>query len=179
MRFSKLNVDEFKANVTSGASDVQLAKLYGVAEKTISRWRDQLGLASHWRPKLAPCGTQAAYARGCRCVDCTRANRDAHRVAISKMKDKGLAPDDERHGTATSYSQWGCRCDRCKSAWAATCRAQYERVNGPVSEPWWTEREMFALRVLPPAEASKRLGRSLSAVYAKRHRAGLSSRIES
>lgn len=179
MRFSSINVDDFESNVRAGNSDASLSKVYGVSDRTITRWRAQLGLGSFWRPEISPCGTQAAYMRGCRCTDCTRANRESHRATVAKMKEKGLPPDDERHGLATSYNQWGCRCDRCKSAWADKCRAQYERVNGPVTEPRWTEREMFALRVLPPAEASKRLGRSLSAVYAKRHRAGISSRIES
>jgi len=179
MRFSNLNIDDFESNVRAGNSDLSLAKVYGVSDRTIMRWRAQLRLDYYWQPRVAACGTQGAYARGCRCNECTRANREAHRSTVSKMKAKGLAPSDRRHGTPYAYNSWGCRCGKCKAAWAERCREHYEKTRGPVTEPWWTESEVFALRALPPVEASKRLGRSLSAVYAKRHRAGLSSRVES
>lgn len=35
----------------------------------------------------------------------------------------GLAPDDPRHGKPSSYTNWGCRCDECRAAWAAYKRA--------------------------------------------------------
>lgn len=30
-----------------------------------------------------------------------------------------MSPDDPRHGTANGYNNLGCRCDRCRAAWAA------------------------------------------------------------
>jgi hypothetical protein len=33
------------------------------------------------------------------------------------MSKKILSPDDERHGTANGYSNYKCRCARCREAW--------------------------------------------------------------
>ena len=35
-----------------------------------------------------------------------------------------------KHGSVSSYSRLGCRCDECKSAWRAYYRAYYRKRNG-------------------------------------------------
>jgi hypothetical protein len=80
-------------------------------------------------------GTRREYLRGCRCDDCKadnsryladyRARNPPKYGAHEKAKayeaqqrriERGLAADDSRHGTAIGYRNWGCRCDRCRTA---------------------------------------------------------------
>jgi hypothetical protein len=42
-----------------------------------------------------------------------------------------LPPDDPRHGTPNGYNNLGCRCQRCRDAWAAYCRALYAARKRP------------------------------------------------
>lgn len=35
-----------------------------------------------------------------------------------------LTAEDPRHGTPGGYTNWRCRCSRCKGAWAAHVREQ-------------------------------------------------------
>lgn len=48
-------------------------------------------------------GTHANYVAGCRCADCSQANRQF------------LEQSSKFHGTNTGYTR-GCRCERCKDA---------------------------------------------------------------
>lgn len=81
-------------------------------------------------------GSGAGYSRGCRCDDCKaahaarmrayyarnpRVRTDAEKTDLAERRktrlNRGLPnPDDSRHGTATGYRDYGCRCDRCKAA---------------------------------------------------------------
>lgn len=36
--------------------------------------------------------------------------------------------DDERHGTANAYQNYGCRCDECREAWRSYCAERRARV---------------------------------------------------
>jgi hypothetical protein len=36
--------------------------------------------------------------------------------------------DDERHGTKNGYNNLGCRCDKCKTAWAGYIRERRAKV---------------------------------------------------
>lgn len=36
-------------------------------------------------------------------------------------------PDDQRHGTANGYVNYGCRCDKCRQAWTEYARERRER----------------------------------------------------
>ncbi len=58
-------------------------------------------------------GNRNAYARGCRCDNCRKANTASHRELI-----RGLAqrPEDIPHGTRGGYVNWSCRCDLCSAA---------------------------------------------------------------
>ena len=71
--------DRLRRLVAEGMSDAQVADAFGVSSRTVLRWRIAFGIASEWTPELAPCGTKASYARGCRCGDCRHANTIAHR----------------------------------------------------------------------------------------------------
>lgn len=58
-------------------------------------------------------GSQYAYGLGCRCDEC-RAGV-AERAAKFRERNKGaLAPDDPRHGKLSTYSNYGCRCGKCR-----------------------------------------------------------------
>lgn len=176
MRFSNLNQQEFKVNVESGFSDVRLAELYGVSSKTISRWRDQLGLANQYAPPVAPCGQVAKYDRGCRCDDCRSANTARHAQVVARMQARGLPPGDPRHGTYTAYTQWACRCERCLAAGAETNGKRYRANRGELIQPLWTETEDLILRQSSPSDAALITGRTIEAVYSRRFRLGLSAR---
>ncbi|RBO71658.1 hypothetical protein DSP71_15255 [Microbacterium sp. H6] len=178
VRFKNLNIDEFKVNVYGGASDVALAKLYAVSEKTVARWRQSIGLPSmYWASQRHSCGTVASYQRGCRCDACTEANRERHRDTVAKMREKGLSPGDPRHGTLGAYRNWACRCDACRAVGAESNHEKYVEMFGePDPNFFWTEEEDARLAELRPAEAARVLDRTLSAVYQRRHRLGLSSR---
>lgn len=63
--------------VKAGYSDTEIADKLGVSARTVLRWRKRAGLPSMWTPYVAPCGTESAYSRGCRCLDCRRAHADA------------------------------------------------------------------------------------------------------
>jgi hypothetical protein len=49
-----------------------------------------------------------------------KANRDwekTHRTKhVQSAHERGLAPDDPRHGKENSYVYWGCRCEECVEA---------------------------------------------------------------
>lgn len=68
-------------------------------------------------------GVRASYVHGCRCVDCTRANREY--MQIWKADHDQMDPPE--HGTAASYSNYRCRCDECTTAQATKQRADYAR----------------------------------------------------
>lgn len=60
-------------------------------------------------------GTASNYNAGCRCADCTEAQR--LRIALFRLDRAGsLSPDDPRHGNASSYINYGCRCRPCTDA---------------------------------------------------------------
>lgn len=71
-------------------------------------------------------GAGTAYSHyGCRCEECTEANRSraAKRRAERKLEPK--TPDDPRHGKATFYSNHGCHCEKCTAAWNEKCKQGY------------------------------------------------------
>jgi hypothetical protein len=53
-------------------------------------------------------GTNASYARGCRCDDCRRAQREYHRAWMASRRTNAEEIPAEHHGTAYGY-QLGCR----------------------------------------------------------------------
>lgn len=85
-------------------------------------------------------GTATMYvSRGCRCEECTEANRCrnyAYRYARDhdvSLEEAAKAPVPPRtkgapeHGRGTTLYQRGCRCQACKKAHAAICKASKDR----------------------------------------------------
>jgi hypothetical protein len=48
--------------------------------------------------------------------------RAQNREYMRRQKQRGLPPDDPRHGTVTGYNNWNCRCDPCRQAAAENQR---------------------------------------------------------
>lgn len=48
--------------------------------------------------------------------------RARNREHMRRKKQKGIAPDDPRHGKASTYNNFGCRCDPCTQAAAEAQR---------------------------------------------------------
>jgi hypothetical protein len=85
-------------------------------------------------------GTRSHYVRGCRCDECTKANRDYQTVRIVQRK-KLLASGavTKQHGNINTYNNWGCRCNACTEAQKLRCRAYHARVPHPSPAGWVVE----------------------------------------
>jgi hypothetical protein len=74
-------------------------------------------------------GRVSTYRHGCRCPDCQAA--EAARKHALKVKRRGQSPPDGTpHGAYSTYTNWSCRCEACKTAmraymrkWRAVARA--------------------------------------------------------
>lgn len=63
-------------------------------------------------------GTASRYSQGCRCRDCTWASTAAKREYNARMRSKAVRGEVEvKHGTASGYVTYGCRCDACREFW--------------------------------------------------------------
>lgn len=83
-----------------------------MSKNRVCEIRRELGLAPHKRPRSkwenverAGCGTNASYARGCRCEACTEAKKEYYREYRKQRRVEGVG---DNHGTAYGY-QLGCR----------------------------------------------------------------------
>jgi hypothetical protein len=81
----------------AGMTDSQIAQMYGVSARTVLRWRQAAGIPSSWQPERFPCGTRAAFRRGCRCAECLAALRPHNLAKIASMTAQ--APAGDRSGT--------------------------------------------------------------------------------
>lgn len=69
-------------------------------------------------------GTHNAYRAGCRCDDCRRGHavycweKRQERMRRLRSGQVGRLP----HGTKSTYTNWGCRCEPCTQANTATIR---------------------------------------------------------
>ena len=87
-------------------------------------------------------GSGGGYVRGCRCEDCTEANRLRCKAQVERRR-KLLArnPTVVEHGRDSTYTNWGCRCGPCTEAHStrmkspehkeAQRRSQERRKNRP------------------------------------------------
>ena len=71
---------------------------------------------------MMPHGTHGRYVAGpCRCQACTTANRvycaNRKKQRRAYLEANGL-PSSVEHGI-NAYLSWSCRCDVCRTAWAA------------------------------------------------------------
>jgi DNA-binding NarL/FixJ family response regulator len=115
--------DRLADMVRDGLTDAEIAEQLAMTVGAVSQVRRSLGLTSNRPVKtrsprpagepraLAGHGTNAAYARGCRCDDCKTANREYMREYRASRKRNGAG---EHHGTAYGY-QLGCRGPGCPS----------------------------------------------------------------
>ena len=60
-------------------------------------------------------GTCSRYDAGCRCARCRAANTARHHE-IRERRRRALATAAVTHGCASTYRNWGCRCEPCHQA---------------------------------------------------------------
>jgi hypothetical protein len=63
----------------------------------------------------------APSTRPARTVEEREANAARCREQRRRRAERGLAPDDLRHGKPSTYTNWGCRCPKCGAANTASC----------------------------------------------------------
>ena len=69
-------------------------------------------------------GCTATYDSGCRCPDCTEANRlKAVRTRQDRARRLRADPSLAEHGQQATYCNWGCRCLPC-----STAQATYHKI---------------------------------------------------
>lgn len=76
-------------------------------------------------------GSGTLYNQGCRCELCTEAhrvrmmlsNRTRFNERIRGANGDWYAPRASTHGTSSTYTNWGCRCDPCRAEAAVRNRA--------------------------------------------------------
>ncbi len=73
-------------------------------------------------------GTGSAYSNyGCRCEECTEANRTRAERRRAQRKREGPAKD--AHGTLSTYNNWSCRCVWCRRAAAVATAVRRSSTN--------------------------------------------------
>lgn len=55
-------------------TNAEIARLYGVTDRTVIRWRARMGMPSTWAPTPPEHGTLGRYRAGCRCSSCRAVN---------------------------------------------------------------------------------------------------------
>lgn len=95
-----------------------------ISKRTVQRWASDRGVKSGFVPPVkVDYPSAAAYARGCRSEECVEANRQAQRAVKERRVVEGrVGKRRVPHGTVSGYSNWDCRCDRCRSAWSEYLR---------------------------------------------------------
>lgn len=83
----------------------------------VQRWREE---------RRMPCGTKAAYRRGCRCAACRKANAEHCKTHRRRRRLRVERGESHFHHGARGYSNWGCRCDECVSGHKARMVADRE-----------------------------------------------------
>jgi hypothetical protein len=86
---------------------------------------------------VAEHGTRANYVAGCRCDSCGLASRRYHaerrevaRYQRVRRGDRMIAPGlrPEQHGRMSTYTNLGCRCEKCRASMTEYERARRRRV---------------------------------------------------
>jgi len=70
-------------------------------------------------------GTSSRYDAGCRCAACRAANTARYHES-TELRRRALARAAVPHGSASTYRNWGCRCEPCHQA--ALARAALARA---------------------------------------------------
>lgn len=128
--------------------------------------------------RLKPCGTLAAYERGCSCDQCTKIGREAKRQASRRSRERwraaGVVPE---HGV-TGALNYGCKCDVCRQAANKGVREWQRQANDKSLDrasrhnSQWSgpELELAAREDLSASEVAERIGRTMWAVQTMRQR---------
>lgn len=76
-------------------------------------------------------GEYSCYYAGCRCEECVTAAAEKRRATRTERAGLTLlSPDDPRHGSATAFDYWQCRCEPCRDYARNRSRSQGKRVQG-------------------------------------------------
>lgn len=72
--------------------------------------------------------TYRSPAYKCRCAECREAHRQRFLEENARRAER-LAHDPTlaEHGKYSTFTNWGCRCDKCTAAQSVENRRQYER----------------------------------------------------
>lgn len=99
------------------------AEAAGVSKRTAQRWAAAAGVKYHYEnPILRGHRTSACYARGCRKKQCVEANKEAQRAIKARRVERRIRGEAKfKHGVS-GYSNWDCRCGRCKKSWSEYLR---------------------------------------------------------
>ena len=94
-------------------------------------------------------GTQNGYGRGCRCTDCTGAHAadSALRREINHTVGAINPGVIKKHGSRTTYVQWGCRCAECRKANVEYDKARRRRRAAEIAAA--LSRMVFTADTLP------------------------------
>jgi hypothetical protein len=170
-RAKSLVVFKDLAKAVRRESEVAVAHHWGVDKQTVRKWRKALGvgrvtegtskrLSDHAREPAVVAGLKKATAK---------AGDPGRRAKLSAaMRGKKV---DRRVVEALAAQRRGTRHrEESRRRMSQTHRRRGTLVPGTVV---WTEREDALVRSLPAAEAARRTGRTLGAVWAWRRRLGL------
>ncbi|MFF7190558.1 hypothetical protein ACFZAR_36310 [Streptomyces sp. NPDC008222] len=83
----------------------------------------------HYNPKPPvpiPHGRVTGYSRGCRCLECRKANTQSQNRRKAERSADPAAADRAGHGKTSTYGNYGCRCEPCKQAQSRTNKRQAE-----------------------------------------------------
>jgi hypothetical protein len=83
------------------------------------------------------------YNKGCRCDECRTistqkaAARKWRRIlrTVAGENGKPYAVHAPRHGTLSTYTNWGCRCDPCRVANRVKCSLYNEKRRAGATRP--------------------------------------------
>lgn len=99
-------------------ADVQARKQGAIAQARAVR-EEYEAAQLHPGARRLEHGTLSRYVKGCRCEQCTEANRE--RTRARRAAHAGTPAEEFRHG-ATGYTDYGCRCETCKDGHRVSCR---------------------------------------------------------
>lgn len=101
-------MSEVHRAITGGVTTVEReADKLGIKPESLVESLRRLGLK--FPRKESPLhGTYYRYSRGCRCPECKAGQREY----FQQMKLR----EPPRHGTASAYRNYACRCDLCRAA---------------------------------------------------------------
>jgi hypothetical protein len=90
------------------------AAAIGVTPQTIGRWAREAGV--RFKTGLVH-GTVQGRRRGCNCVECIEGARRYKRAQFARLRERFQRGEIQpKHGKASTYSNYGCRCGPCTRA---------------------------------------------------------------